>query len=165
MPIAGLDHLVVAVSDWERSTRFYREVVGVEVVPLSRGRSAYRLPNAQLNVHGPGARPWPLAAKPVEPGNSDLCFVWNGAIAEAVEHLREHGVEILEGPVPRQGASGEGSSVYFRDPEDRSWSSSLTMAREVAPARAVRIERRPPLPLIAPALPHWARGAAVSPRR
>jgi catechol 2,3-dioxygenase-like lactoylglutathione lyase family enzyme len=138
MPIAGLDHLVIAVSDWERSTCFYRDVVGVELVSLSRGRSAYRLPNVHLNVHGPGARPAPLAAKPVEPGNSDLCFVWDGTIEEAAQHLRANGIEIVEGPVSRQGFGGDGTSVYFRDPDGsllefityKSGSDSSTQPRE-----------------------------------
>ncbi|HET8751614.1 MAG TPA: hypothetical protein VFM43_03710 [Gaiellaceae bacterium] len=55
------------------------------------------------------------AADPVRPGNSDLCFVWNGAVAEAVEHLEAHGVEVELGPVERRGARGPGTSVYFRD--------------------------------------------------
>lgn len=50
-----LDHLVIAVSDWERSTAFYRQVLGAEVVELSRGRVAYRFGDQQLNVFGPGS--------------------------------------------------------------------------------------------------------------
>ena len=51
-----LDHVVIAVSDWERSNAFYRDVLGVEPIELDRGRYAYRLADSQqLNVHGPGA--------------------------------------------------------------------------------------------------------------
>ena len=33
--------------------------------------------------------------------------------------LEEHGVAIVEGPVPRPAADGElGRSIYFRDPDD-----------------------------------------------
>lgn len=115
---AGLDHLVIAVSDYERSNRFYADVVGTEVVELDRGRYAYRLPNRQqLNVHGPGSSPVPRARTPVRPGNSDVCFVWDGPAEEAIEHLLSHGVEIELGPVERIGAGGRGRSVYFRDPD------------------------------------------------
>jgi catechol 2,3-dioxygenase-like lactoylglutathione lyase family enzyme len=38
-------------------------------------------------------------------------------VAEVVEHLRANGVEILEGPVRRTGATGPIKSVYFRDPD------------------------------------------------
>ena len=113
-----LDHLVIAVSDWERSNAFYRDVLGAEIVELDLGRVAYRLADGQqLNVHGPGATPYPRAADPVHPGNSDLCFVWDGTPAEAVTHLEAHDVDVEAGPVPRTGAHGAGTSVYFRDPD------------------------------------------------
>ena len=51
------------------------------------------------------------------PGNSDLCFVWDGPIEAAQEHLERHGVRIEEGPVTRYGGRGQGTSVYFRDPD------------------------------------------------
>jgi catechol 2,3-dioxygenase-like lactoylglutathione lyase family enzyme len=112
-----LDHVVVAVSDWERSTAFYRDVLGAEVVELDKGRVAFRFGGQQLNVHGPGSTPAPRAAEPVRPGNSDLCLVFDGTAEEAVEHLRAHGVEPELGPVDRLGARGPGRSVYFRDPD------------------------------------------------
>lgn len=113
---ARLDHCVIAVSDWERSNAFYRSVLGAEV--LSRGAgSAYRFGKQQLNVHGPGISPAQVARIPVLPGNSDLCFVWDGPISAAVAHLTEKSVPIEDGPVDRTGASGNGSSVYFRDPD------------------------------------------------
>jgi catechol 2,3-dioxygenase-like lactoylglutathione lyase family enzyme len=112
-----LDHSVLAVSDWDRSNVFYRDVLGAEVIRLESGRYAYRLPNTQLNVHGPGEPASELARIPVAPGGSDLCFVWPGSPEEAVAHLQEKGVEIEAGPVPRFGARGPGISVYFRDPD------------------------------------------------
>jgi uncharacterized cupin superfamily protein/catechol 2,3-dioxygenase-like lactoylglutathione lyase family enzyme len=114
----SLDHVVIAVSDWERSNAFYRDVLGVELVELDRGRFAYRLADGrQLNVHGPGSTPHPRALEPVRPGSSDLCFVWDGTAAEAAAHLEAHGVEVELGPVERPGARGLGASVYFRDPD------------------------------------------------
>jgi len=111
-----LDHVVIAVSDFERSNAFYRDVFGAEVVAID-GRVAYRVGEQQLNVHGPGTRPAMLARIPVAPGNSDLCFEWPGAIEEAVEHLRARGIRVEAGPMTRGGAKGPGTSVYFRDPD------------------------------------------------
>jgi catechol 2,3-dioxygenase-like lactoylglutathione lyase family enzyme len=113
----ALDHCVVAVSDWERSNRFYRDVLGAELLELEKGRFAYRFGEQQLNVHGPGSTPHPRAADPVRPGNSDLCFRWPGPIGSAVAHLAAHHVVVEEGPVERQGALGRGRSVYVRDPD------------------------------------------------
>ena len=71
----------------------------------------------QLNVHGPGVDPTPVARLPVQPGNSDLCFVYDGPIDDAIVHLGAHDVRIELGPVDRPGARGTGLSVYFRDPD------------------------------------------------
>jgi catechol 2,3-dioxygenase-like lactoylglutathione lyase family enzyme len=111
-----LDHCVIHVSNWERSNRFYGDVIGAAVIP--RGAAfIYRLGTNQLNVHGPGVAAAPVARLPVQPGGSDLCFVWPGPIEGAVAHLAEHGVPIELGPVKRFGAQNGGTSVYFRDPD------------------------------------------------
>ncbi|GJE55674.1 MULTISPECIES: VOC family protein [Methylobacterium] len=115
-PAIHLDHCVIHVSDWERATAFYRDVLGAEVVPFQKG-VVFRFGGIQLNVHGPGQIGSPLADKPVQPGGSDLCFRWSGTIAEAMAHLANHGVPVELGPVERNGAAGAGTSVYFRDPD------------------------------------------------
>jgi catechol 2,3-dioxygenase-like lactoylglutathione lyase family enzyme len=117
--VPRLDHVVIHVSDWERSNSFYRDVLGAELIEKGDGGPSrhYRLGDQQLNVHGPGMDPHPVAAKPVQPGGSDLCFVWDGPIEAAEEHLRRHGVEVEEGPVTRYGGRGAGTSIYFRDPD------------------------------------------------
>ena len=114
----GLDHSVILVSERARSNAFYRDVLGAELIGDADGVAMYRFGANQLNVHGPGLdNPQPLARIPVQPGGSDLCFVWPGPINGAVEHLNSHDVEVELGPVPRRGAAGDGTSVYFRDPD------------------------------------------------
>jgi catechol 2,3-dioxygenase-like lactoylglutathione lyase family enzyme len=112
-----LDHCVIHVTDWDRSNAFYNDVLGAELVDCGNDTWAYRFGTEQLNVHGPGVEGGPVASIPVAPGNSDLCFEWDGPIDDAVGHLRTHGIEIEEGPVARHGARGTGQSVYFRDPD------------------------------------------------
>jgi catechol 2,3-dioxygenase-like lactoylglutathione lyase family enzyme len=114
--VISFDHCVVHVSDWERSNAFYRDVLGAELIERGAGW-AYRFGDQQLNLHGPGVQAEPVARDPVRPGNSDLCFRWDGPIEAAIEHLREHGVDVELGPVARAGARGDGTSVYFRDPD------------------------------------------------
>src|SRR3712207_1566912 len=109
-----LDHCVVHVSDWARANPFYQAVLGAELIRRPTV-FAYGFGATQLNRHGPGVKAEPVARVPVAPGNSDLCFEWNGPIGEAVAHLQECGVAVELGPVPRAGAKGEGTSVYFRD--------------------------------------------------
>ena len=116
MPKLKFDHCVIHVSDWERSNAFYRDVMGAEVVRRGQGW-VYRFGDMQLNCHGPGLDPMPVARLPVQPGNSDLCFEWPGSIADAKAHLQAHGVAIELGPVDRHAARGKGTSLYFRDPD------------------------------------------------
>jgi catechol 2,3-dioxygenase-like lactoylglutathione lyase family enzyme len=117
-PVAGLDHVVIAISEWERSNAFYRDVVGAELVGLpDPPRWRYRFGDQQLNVHGPGMDPQPVGRIPAAPGMADLCFVWSGTAEEAVAHLERHEVLVEDGPVRRNGARGPGWSVYFRDPD------------------------------------------------
>jgi catechol 2,3-dioxygenase-like lactoylglutathione lyase family enzyme len=116
-PPISLDHVVIHVGEWERSNAFYRDVLGAELVRSPGGGVMYRIGRHQLNLHGPGVDAHPVAALPVQPGNSDLCFEWHGPIVDAVAHLERCGVAVELGPVARFGARGEGTSVYFRDPD------------------------------------------------
>ncbi len=111
-----LDHCVIHVTDWERSNAFYTTVLGAELITRPVG-FAYRFGDRQLNVHGPGVAPAEVARLPVAPGNSDLCFEWNGPITEAIAHLERCGIAVEAGPMQRFGAKGAGTSVYFRDPD------------------------------------------------
>jgi catechol 2,3-dioxygenase-like lactoylglutathione lyase family enzyme len=116
-PKIKLDHCVIHVADWARSNRFYAEVLGATVLPAPAGGFNYRFGDTQLNTHGPGKAATPVARLPVAPGNSDLCFEWPGPIADAIAHLAACAVSVELGPVPRNGARGAGSSIYFRDPD------------------------------------------------
>ena len=111
-----LDHCVIHVGDWARSTAFYCDVLGAEAIPVGKG-FAYRFGGLQLNCHGPDQIGMPRALVPVMPGNSDLCFEWHGQISDAISHLTARGVPVELGPVERFGARGGGTSVYFRDPD------------------------------------------------
>jgi catechol 2,3-dioxygenase-like lactoylglutathione lyase family enzyme len=115
-PGVSLDHCVIRVTNWERSNAFYQDVMGAEVIAKGEGW-VYQFGLVRLNVHGPGVKAHPVARVPVPPGGSDLCFVWPGPIADVIAHLEQRGVEVELGPVPRNGASGDGNSVYFRDPD------------------------------------------------
>ena len=116
MPPVTLDHCVIHVTDWEGSNTFYTTVLGAQLIVRPVG-FAYRFGDRQLNVHGPGVAPAEVARFPVAPGNSDLCFEWNGPIAEVIDHLFRCGVAVEAGPTQRFGAKGAGASVCFRDPD------------------------------------------------
>ena len=58
----------------------------------------------------------PKAQTPT-PGSADLCFITKVPLSEAMAHVRNEGVKIIEGPVARTGATGPINSFYFRDPD------------------------------------------------
>jgi catechol 2,3-dioxygenase-like lactoylglutathione lyase family enzyme len=116
MQIDGLDHLVLTVADVGRTRDFYERVLGMEPVVFGEGRHALAFGSQKINLHEAGRVFEPKAAVST-PGSADLCFLANASVAEVVEHLRANGVEILEGPVGRTGATGPIKSVYFRDPD------------------------------------------------
>jgi len=111
-----IDHCVIAVSDWARSNAFYRDVLGAEIDVRDAWSARYRFDGWQLNVQGPGFEGL-NATTPVEPGNSDLCFVWPGPIEQAAAHLERLGVEIEYGPAATDATFGTGQHLYFRDPD------------------------------------------------
>ena len=117
-----IDHCVIAVTDWDRSNAFYRDVLGAEIFPRGPGY-VYRFGDQYLSVHGPGVEVAQMSADfvarlPVVPGNSDLCFVWPGPIEEAIDHLDRYGVTVDNGPFEAVGPLGRpGRHVYFRDPD------------------------------------------------
>lgn len=116
-----LDHCVIASTDLDRTDAFYSAVFGAIVEKPMPSFRQYRIGAHMLNVHGPGlveqAPPELLARVPVSPGNSDLCFAWGGTRDELLDHLAACGVEVTVGPERRQGARGNGTSYYFRDPD------------------------------------------------
>ena len=114
--IDRLDHFVLTVAEIETTVAFYRDVLGFDVVTFGAGRVALTFGRQKINLHQVGREFEPKAAAPT-PGSADLCLIANTPLPEVIEHLRENGVVIEEGPVARTGAVGAIQSVYFRDPD------------------------------------------------
>ncbi len=116
MQIERIDHLVLTVSDIERTCDFYSRVLGMQAVTFGDGRRALSFGEQKINLHQRGHEFEPKALKPT-PGSADVCFVTGEPLEEVRRHLASCGVEIVEGPVKRTGALGPMDSVYVRDPD------------------------------------------------
>ena len=118
MPIAidRIDHIVLTAFDVERTLDFYARVLGMEPVTFAGGRRALAFGRQKINLHQAGREFEPKALKPV-PGALDLCFITETPLEDVIAQLKSHGVAIAEGPVPKTGALGPMTSVYFRDPD------------------------------------------------
>lgn len=114
--VGSLDHVVLTVQDADAAIAFYRDVLGMRLQTSSDGRRALHFGEQKLNLHEPGVAPDVVAAHPA-PGSADLCFVTSTPVEGVLRVLGEHGVEVLQGPVERAGATGQLLSVYVRDPD------------------------------------------------
>jgi len=83
---------------------------------FANGRIALLFGEQKINLHKYMEEFEPKALTPT-PGSADLCFITGTDLEEAMAHVRQCGVEIIEGPVERSGAIGPLWSFYFRDPD------------------------------------------------
>ncbi len=115
MRVLGLDHMVLTVASVQATCRFYETVLGMERETFAPGRVALKFGNQKINLHETGKEFEPKA-RLATAGSGDLCFiVYDLAVAENT--LKQAGVDIIEGPVARTGATGPITSIYFRDPD------------------------------------------------
>ncbi len=120
--ISGYDHVAITVADLDVSIPFYERVLGAKVHHTHEidGRvivKGIRIGRAAMNMHQAGNGVDLVARTPL-PGSQDLCFRWEGTVEEAKAQLEAAGVEVIEGPSPRNASDDSpASSVYFRDPD------------------------------------------------
>src|SRR5689334_11009532 len=116
MQIDRIDHVVLTVKDVDATCEFYTRVLGMRVVTFAGGRKALAFGRQKLNLHEAGREFEPKAHRPT-PGSVDLCLITDTPLDAVIEHLRHCDLAIIEGPVPKTGATGPIRSVYFRDPD------------------------------------------------
>ncbi len=115
--IEAIDHLVLTVRDVAATCDFYARTLGFEVVRFGEGRTALTFGRQKFNLHQAGSEFEPKAHRPT-PGSADLCLIASTPIEDVVAHLEACGVTVIEGPVPKTGATGALTSIYFRDPDN-----------------------------------------------
>ncbi|VAW01867.1 biphenyl-2,3-diol 1,2-dioxygenase III-related protein [hydrothermal vent metagenome] len=115
MSVLHLDHLVLTVVSTEDTCRFYENVLGMKRETFGTGRTALKFGDQKINLHEAGKEFEPKA-RLATPGSADLCFIVEN-LPKIQTQITGAGVEIIEGPVPRTGATGPISSIYIRDPD------------------------------------------------
>ena len=114
--VRAIDHFVLTCGDVEVTIAFYEQALGMTAETFSGGRRALTFGGNKINLHQAGAEYVPHAATPA-PGAGDFCLLSDMPVAEIAGHLATMGVEIIEGPVAKTGATGPLTSIYFRDPD------------------------------------------------
>lgn len=113
MRVKAFDHLVLNVTDVERSLEFYCGLLGLEPVRVEQWRAGQvGFPSVRVTAD----TIIDLVRRPRGESNVDhLCLVvdpldWHAVIASGV-------FTVLEGPVERFGARGTATSIYIHDPD------------------------------------------------
>lgn len=116
MTIDRIDHIVLTVRNIQATCDFYSRILGMKAVQFERGRWALEFGRQKINLHQAGREFEPKAEHPA-PGSADFCFITLAPLDTLVAHLKACQVAIIQGPVPKVGATGTLASVYFRDPD------------------------------------------------
>jgi catechol 2,3-dioxygenase-like lactoylglutathione lyase family enzyme len=124
--VTELDHIVLNVSDIDRSVGFYTGVLGLKPERLEEFRAGkVGFPSVRINSDTiidlfptPGTGAVKQKAEKRSSNLNHFCMVVGQEdFAGIVDYLNANGVAIREGPVARWGARGRATSVYFLDPD------------------------------------------------
>ena len=120
--IKRIDHVVLRVSDLDRMIDFYRDVLGcrLERGPGEGGLAQLRAGDSLIDLVDAGGRLGRQGGRAPDHGAANVDHVcllvqpWD--TKTVLEHLRRF--EVQHGEVAsRYGATGQGPSVYIKDPE------------------------------------------------
>ena len=124
MSVRSFDHVAIPMENVEAMLAFYR-ALGFRVDDRFAPRAwSLHLADQKINLHAPEL--WQngrftLRGPTAQPGCGDFCFVWDGSARALVDLLGAHAIEVIEGPVERDGGRNGGASVgistYIRDPD------------------------------------------------
>ena len=111
--ITELDHIVLNVSDVEKSLSFYLDELGLEPHRVDDWRNnAAPFPSVRIN----GDTIIDLVeSTPTGENLNHFCFVIDKVDFESL--IKDGNLPIETGPASRSGARGIGISVYLRDPD------------------------------------------------
>ncbi len=120
-----MDHIVLNVQDDEKMIDFYTKVLMLapeRVAEYQAGKVPF--PSVRLNsdtiIDFFPRRMWQQGAESSfgQRRLNHFCIAMGKGEWDALaSRLAANGVRIDEGPVPRWGAHGNGTSIYFQDPE------------------------------------------------
>jgi catechol 2,3-dioxygenase-like lactoylglutathione lyase family enzyme len=110
--VTGLDHVVLNVSDVNRSVSWYHDQLGLEVLRLDEWkRGEVFFPSLRIDE---GTIIDVLENERSGSNVDHICLV----VADDVDALASSGrFEVVDGPDVRWGARGDARSLYVRDPD------------------------------------------------
>lgn len=111
--VTHLDHIVLACPDVERSLSWWSGVLGLAAMRVEEWRRGeLPFPSVRVNEH----TIIDLVPGEASPGRLvHVCLVVEPTDLAALAASGE--LDVIEGPVTRSGARGDGTSLYIRDPD------------------------------------------------
>lgn len=113
LTVEGFDHVVLNVADVERSLAWYAGDLGMAPLRVDEWRRG-EVPFPSVRASGDTI----IDLFPAERDGRNvdhICLTVSPVDLEEV--VRSGRFDVVEGPVPRWGARGVGTSVYVRDPD------------------------------------------------
>ena len=111
--VSDFDHVVLVCTDVERTLAWYTGVLGMAPLRVDEWRQG-NVPFPSVRVHE--ATIIDLVSGEPSDGRLDhLCLVVEPT--DMAELAQSPELDVIEGPVTRYGARGNGTSLYVRDPD------------------------------------------------
>jgi len=113
----GIDHVVIRVTDRDRTLHFYTQVLGMTIERVIEDMNMYQVRCGRNLID---ICVLPQGKQLVERGERGLdhfCLNIRGDLDAIISYLKEHQVEIEMGPIELYGATGYGTSIYILDPD------------------------------------------------
>ena len=124
LTIAAMDHIVLNVHDMDTMLDFYMKVLGLggeRIEAFRQGQvpfpSVRISPDTLIDLFPVNASSEEVAVAQAEKLNHFCMVIEPTDMHHVIAHLEAHGIVVDEGPVSRWGAHGNGTSIYFNDPE------------------------------------------------
>ena len=116
-----IDHVVITVSDINKSIDFYSNILGMQLQEFLSStdnvkRKSLKFGKQKINLHEASKPFKPHANNPI-PGTMDICFLSETNIDDWIKIFNKFNVKIEDGPVQKIGANGPIRSIYVRDPD------------------------------------------------
>tara|TARA_Y100000589_G_scaffold319125_1_gene347350 strand:- start:71 stop:469 length:399 start_codon:yes stop_codon:yes gene_type:complete len=117
-----IDHIVLTTKNIKAIIAFYTKIMRMKVKTAKNNvnnQISYSLHfgHQKINLHHYDSPILPNASK-ARPGTIDICFISNIALNTWKKKLASHNIEIIAGPIQRDGANTLLNSIYIRDPDN-----------------------------------------------
>lgn len=111
--VTAFDHIVLACPDVERTLAWYQDVLGLPPVRVEEWRAG-RAPFPSVRISADSIIDL-IPGTPESGRLNHFCLVIEPTDLTAL--VASGRFDVVEGPVTRYGARGNGTSVYVRDPD------------------------------------------------